>query len=123
MVRRVRGEDHVAAARGAGASDAYILRRHILPEIIPANIVVWSFTVGTLVVIEGALSFLGLGVKPPLPSWGSMLNSGTTFLQTAWWIALWPGLMLVLTVLATNGVGTGLRRMLDLSDTTDGGGA
>jgi peptide/nickel transport system permease protein len=110
IAQRLRGEDYVMAAAGAGATDGYIIRKHILPQVIPANLVVWSFTVGTLVIIEGALSFLGLGVKPPQPSWGNILSDGVNYLETAWWICLWPALMLVTTVIATNGLGTGLRR-------------
>ena len=110
IAQRLRGEDYVLAAAGAGATDGYIIRKHILPQVIPANLVVWSFTVGTLVIIEGALSFLGLGVKPPQPSWGNILSDGVNYLETAWWICLWPALMLVTTVVATNGLGTGLRR-------------
>ncbi len=67
------------------------MRRHVLPQVLPANLVVWSFTVGALVVIEGALSFLGLGVKPPTPSWGNILSDGTAYLETAWWICRLAG--------------------------------
>ncbi|MFD1826297.1 MULTISPECIES: ABC transporter permease [Mumia] len=110
IVQRVRGEDYVVAAAGAGASDLYLVRRHILPQVLPANLVVWSFTVGALVVIEGALSFLGLGVKPPTPSWGNIVSDGTPYLETAWWIVAWPALMIVVTVMCANALGTGLRR-------------
>lgn len=111
VAMRVRGEDYVAAARGAGASNFYLIRTHVLPQVLPANLVVWSFTVGTLVIIEGALSFLGLGVRPPQASWGSLLSDGRGFLETAWWISLWPGVLLVVTVVATNLLGTALRRL------------
>jgi peptide/nickel transport system permease protein len=111
IAQRVRSEDYVVAARGAGASDLYLVRKHVLPQVLPANLVVWSFTVGTLVVIEGALSFLGLGVRPPLPSWGNILSDGRNYLETAWWICLWPALMLVATVVCTNMLGTSLRRL------------
>lgn len=111
VAMRVRSEDYVAAARGAGASNAYLIRTHVLPQVLPANLVVWSFTVGTLVIVEGALSFLGLGVRPPQASWGQLLSDGRGFLETAWWISLWPGLLLVVTVVATNVLGVALRRL------------
>lgn len=110
IAQRLRGEDYVMAAVGAGASDTYIIRKHVLPQVVPANLVVWAFTVGTLVIIEGALSFLGLGVKPPQPSWGNILSDGVNYLERAWWICLWPSLMLVATVISTNALGNGLRR-------------
>lgn len=111
IAQRVRSEDYVVAAAGAGASTGYLIRKHVLPQVLPANLVVWSFTVGTLVIVEGALSFLGLGVRPPMPSWGNILSDGTNYLETAWWIALWPALMLVGTVMCTNALGTSLRRL------------
>lgn len=110
VAMRVRGEDYVAAARGAGASTGYLIRRHVLPQVLPANLVVWAFTVGTLVIIEGALSFLGLGVRPPQASWGSVLADGRGFLDTAWWMSAWPGALLVVTVVSTNLLGQALRR-------------
>lgn len=112
IVQRVRGEDFVVAAVGAGASTGYVVRRHLLPQVVPVNLVVWSFTVGTLVVIEGSLSFLGLGVRPPMPSWGNLISDGTTYLGTAWWIVAWPSAFIVLTVLCANALGAGLRRHL-----------
>jgi peptide/nickel transport system permease protein len=112
IVQRVRSEDYVVAAVGAGASDAYVIRKHLVPQVLPVVLVVWSFTVGTLVVIEGSLSFLGLGVRPPMPSWGNLIADGTVHLATAWWIVAWPSAMIVLTVLGSNALGTALRRRL-----------
>ncbi|MBS4753848.1 ABC transporter permease [Nocardioides sp. zg-ZUI104] len=113
IVQRLRGEDYVVAATGAGASDAYVVWRHLLPQVLPVTLVVWSFTVGTLVVIESSLSFLGLGVRPPTPSWGNLISDGTSYLETAWWILTWPALMIVVTVLCANALGTALRRRLN----------
>jgi ABC-type dipeptide/oligopeptide/nickel transport system permease subunit len=110
IAQRVRSEDYVVAAAGAGATDTYLVRTHVLPQVLPANLVVWSFTVGTLVIIEGALSFLGLGVRPPMPSWGNILADGTAYLETAWWICACPAVMIVATVMCANTLGTGLRR-------------
>ena len=70
LARRLRGADHVQAAIGLGASDGRIIRRHVLPAVLPANLIVWTLTVGTLILIEGGLSFLGLGVRPPDPVLG-----------------------------------------------------
>jgi len=118
IAQRVRSEDYVVAAAGAGAGDGYLMRRHVLPQVLPVVLVVWSFTVGALVVIEGALSFLGLGVKPPTPSWGNIMSDGTLYLETAWWIAAWPATMIVLTVVCANGLGNGLRRCWAAPDVT-----
>ena len=112
VVHRLRGEDYVVAATGAGASDRYVVLKHLLPQVLPVTLVVWSFTVGTLVVIESSLSFLGLGVRPPTPSWGNLISDGTVYLETAWWIIAWPSIMIALTVLCANTLGTALRRRL-----------
>ncbi|MET7401144.1 ABC transporter permease [Dactylosporangium sp. NPDC005572] len=114
LVRRLRGADHVQAAIGLGAGDARVIRRHVLPAVLPANLVVWTLTVGTLILIEGGLSFLGLGVRPPTPSWGNMLNDGRGFLEIAWWMTAAPGVALTLTVLLTNLLGDALRDRLDV---------
>jgi len=110
----LRGEDYVQAAIGMGAGDTWILRRHVLRSVLAPNLVVWTLTVGTLVVIEGALSFLGLGVRPPTASWGSMLNDGRAYLETAWWLVVFPGAALTITVALTNLLGDGLRDALDV---------
>lgn len=112
VVQRLRGEDFVVAATGAGASDRYVVVKHLLPQVLPVTLVVWSFTVGTLVVIESSLSFLGLGVRPPTPSWGNLISDGTVYLETAWWIIAWPSIMIGLTVLCANTLGTAMRRRL-----------
>lgn len=112
IVQRLRSEDYVVAATGAGATDRYVIAKHLLPQVLPVTLVVWSFTVGTLVVIESSLSFLGLGVRPPTPSWGNLISDGTVYLETAWWILTWPALMIVLTVLCANALGAALRRRL-----------
>ncbi len=110
----LRGEDYVQAAIGMGASDGWILRRHVLRSVLAPNLVVWTLTVGTLVVIEGALSFLGLGVRPPTASWGNMLSDGRAYLETAWWLVAFPGVALTATVAFTNLLGDGLRDALDV---------
>ncbi|MDA0632655.1 ABC transporter permease [Nonomuraea sp. MCN248] len=114
IVKQVRGEDYVMAAVGAGAGHRNVLTRHLLPAVASANLVIWTFSVGTMVLVEGGLSFLGLGVRPPAPSWGTILSDGRELLETAWWIPLWPGLMLTLTVLLVNLLGDGLRDTFDV---------
>ncbi|MGA3540315.1 ABC transporter permease [Melissospora conviva] len=114
LARRLRGADHVQAAIGLGASDGRIIRRHVLPAVLPANLIVWTLTVGTLILIEGGLSFLGLGVRPPTPSWGNMLSDGRGYLELAWWATAAPGAALTLTVLLTNLLGDALRDSLDI---------
>ena len=106
-------KDYVRAARALGASDAGIVGRHILPNILSPLIVVATTQIAGAIMAEAALSFLGLGQQPPAPSWGSMLNSAQRFLVNEPWMAVWPGLAIFLTVLSFNLVGDGLRDALD----------
>jgi ABC-type dipeptide/oligopeptide/nickel transport system permease subunit len=105
--------DYVQAASALGASNGRTLLRHILPNISGALIVQASLAIAEAVLAESTLSFLGLGVQPPTPSWGSMLNTARGYLQTAPWLALAPGVIIFLTVLAFNLLGDGLRDALD----------
>jgi peptide/nickel transport system permease protein len=109
----LRSRDFVEAAKGSGASMFRILVRHLLPNAISIIIVQTTLTVATAILAESALSFLGLGVPPPTPSWGNMLTEGRLQLSRAWWIATSPGLAIFLTVLSLNVVGDGLRDALD----------
>jgi peptide/nickel transport system permease protein len=109
----VREEVYVRASRSVGASDARILLRHVLPNAAPPIIVQTSISLAFAVLAEAALSFLGLGTQPPAPSWGRMLAEGRGFLELAWWMALFPGLAIVLVVLAFNLLGDSLRDVLD----------
>ena len=109
----VREQEFVHAERALGASDARILARHLLPNVLSPIIVVATLEVGLMIIFEAALSFLGLGVQPPAPSWGGMLSEGREYLATAWWLATFPGLAIMLTVLAANLVGDGAREALD----------
>ncbi len=120
VARIVRGEfisirerEYVQAARALGASDFRIIFRHILPNTLAPIIVVVTLGFAGAIVAEAGLSFLGLGIQPPEPSWGSMLRAGYNFLVTAWWIPLFPGLAITLSVLAFNIFGDGLRDALD----------
>jgi len=120
FARQVRGEtlaikeqDFVALAVVAGRSSAWIIRRHIFPNVVPTLLVISTLQVGYVILLEGTLSFLGVGVPPPNPAWGLMIADGRGFLATAWWISLFPGLAMLLTVLAVNLLGDWLRDHLD----------
>ena len=103
----------VEAARVVGARDRRIIARHILPNVGASIIVIGSLTVANLILFEASLSFLGLGVPPPTPTWGRMVFDGMEYLSTAWWIPLFPGSAVMLTVLGSNLVGDWLRDALD----------
>jgi peptide/nickel transport system permease protein len=109
----VKVEDYVEAGRAVGSPPWRIALMHILPNIMPALLVQATLSIAAAIIAEAALSFLGLGQQPPLPSWGSMLNAAQRFLTTAPWMALWPGLGIFLVVLSFNLVGDGLRDALD----------
>lgn len=109
----IRHRDYVQAAIAMGASSLQIIWHHIIPAILSVNIVLWTLTFGTLIIVESSLSFIGLGVSPPIPSWGNMLSDSQTYLQDAWWLSVVPGLALMLTVLCTNTIGDTLQKWLD----------
>jgi len=109
----LRGRDFVEATRASGAGEARIMFRHVLPNVISPVIVVATFAVGSMVVLEATLSFLGIGVPLRVATWGSMLNSGRTYLKSAWWITAFPGLAIFVTVLAINALGDSMRDALD----------
>ncbi len=112
-VLSLRNRDYIDAARVLGASNSRILMRHIFPNVVPI-IVVWaSLVVPGLILTEAALSYLGIGVRPPTPSWGNMLQDGKQFLRVAWTLIFIPGFMIYITVLSVNLVGSGLRDALD----------
>src|SRR4029453_2925575 len=118
--RIVRGEtlslrqrEFVEAARALGATDRYLLWRHILPHVLPPVIVIATFSVARTIIAEARLSFLGLGIPPPAPSWGAMLDEGRNYITTGWWLALFPGLAILPLLLRINLVGDLLRDLLD----------
>jgi peptide/nickel transport system permease protein len=120
FARQIRGEtlavkeqDFVALAVVAGRSNIWIISRHIFPNVVPTLLVISTLQVGYVILLEGTLSFLGVGVPPPNPAWGLMIAEGRGFLATAWWITLFPGLAMLLTVLAVNLMGDWLRDHLD----------
>jgi ABC-type dipeptide/oligopeptide/nickel transport system permease subunit len=112
-VLSVKEREFVLAARTVGIRDSAIILRHILPNVLAPLIVLATLGMASAIITASALSFLGLGVKPPTPEWGNMLAEGREFLQHAWWVAFFPGLAIMLTVLAINLLGDGLRDALD----------
>jgi len=109
----VREKDYVLAARALGVADLRIMFRHILPNVVSAVIVLATFAFSLMIITEASLSFIGLGVQPPAPSWGRMLGDGRDYLAVAWWLPTFPGLFIMLTVLGANLLGDCLRDMLD----------
>lgn len=103
----------IEAARALGVSTGQVLWRHLVPNLLPSVIVLWTFTMATAIVAEAGLSFLGLGVPPTIPSWGAMLAEGRSLLAVAWWLGTIPGLAIFLTATAFNLLGDLLRDKLD----------
>ena len=116
LVLSVSQEDYVRGARALGAGDLRVMARHILPNIVSAILVQATVAVPTAIIAEAVLSVLGLGVQPPAPSWGTMLNAAQQFLEQAPWMAYWPGLAIFLLALSFNLAGDGLRDVLDPRD-------
>jgi peptide/nickel transport system permease protein len=113
QVLAVREREFVQSARAIGASAPRIILRHILPNVLTPAVVVATLELARVIVLEAGLSFLGLGVQPPNPSWGRMLAEGRTYISSAWWIITFPGLALMLTVLSVNLLGDWLRDHFD----------
>jgi peptide/nickel transport system permease protein len=113
VVLSIREREFVQSVRALGGSDHRILFRHILPNILSPVVVLATLDLARLIVLESTLSFLGLGVQPPSPSWGGMLGQGRQYLDTAWWLSTFPGLAIMLTTLAISRGGDWLRDMLD----------
>jgi ABC-type dipeptide/oligopeptide/nickel transport system permease subunit len=112
-VLSVKEREYVLAARALGIRDGAVILRHILPNVLAPLVVLATLGVASAIITSSALSFLGLGIKPPAPEWGNLLAEGREFLQYAWWVAFFPGLAIMLTVFAINLLGDGLRDALD----------
>src|SRR6267378_3261152 len=116
LVLSTAAEDYVQGARALGAGDLRLMGRHVLPNIASSLLVQATISVPIAIIAEAILSFLGLGVQPPAPSWGTMLNAAQQFLETAPWLAWWPGLAIFSLTLSFNLAGDGLRDLLDPRD-------
>ena len=113
MVLSAREQQYVLAAQASGATKTRVLCRHILPNISAPLIVLATFQLTAIILLEASLSFLGIGVQPPTPSWGSMIGEGRGYLNTAWWIAIVPGAAIVLATITISLIGDWLRDALD----------
>jgi len=113
QVLSIKEREFVAAARSMGAGDGRVMRRHILPHVVSSLFVLSGFQLGRLILLEATLSFLGLGLRPPTPSWGGMLADGRLSMFNAWWVVACPSLAISLLVLSANLLGDGLRDLLD----------
>ncbi|HEV7517037.1 MAG TPA: ABC transporter permease, partial [Thermoanaerobaculia bacterium] len=112
-IRSLAEREFVLAARALGGRPLAILWHHLLPNALTPVLVQATLLLGNLILVESALSFLGLGIGPPTPSWGNMIADGSDTLATAWWVAVFPGAAIAVTVLAVNLLGEGLRDVLD----------
>ena len=113
QTRAIKNEPYVDLARVAGCTLTRILLRHILPGVINTAVVIATLSVGNLILAEAALSFLGAGIPPPTPSWGGMVSDGRSYLSTAWWPTVFPGLAIFMVVMSLNFTGDWLRDRLD----------
>ncbi|MEM6901832.1 MAG: ABC transporter permease [Pseudomonadota bacterium] len=109
----VRTRPYVTAATALGVGDAAILRRHILPNVMSPVIIATTLSIGNVILLESVLSFLGLGIQPPVPSWGNMLTNAQSLIWNAPWLAIYPGLAIFVTVIAFNLLGDGLQQALN----------
>ena len=113
MVLSVREREFVLAARAFGVRDLPMVWHHVLPQVVGPVIILMTLNVANNILLESSLTFLGLGVDPLIPSWGGMLADGRTYLQTAWWVSVFPGVAIMLTVLGLNLLGDWLRDLVD----------
>jgi peptide/nickel transport system permease protein len=112
-VLSLKHRDFVLAGRALGARDTHLLLRHILPNVMGSVLVLFTLTVVRTILSEASLSFLGLGIQPPSPSWGGMLSEGRQYLASAWWVGTIPGVVLMFAIVSINLVGDSLRDILD----------
>jgi peptide/nickel transport system permease protein len=113
QVLSAKNQEYVLAARTVGAHDGVILFRHVLPNVITPAIIIGTFGIAAAIIGEATLSFLGVGIQAPTPTWGNMLADGRSYVASAWWLATFPGLAIMLTVLSINVIGDWLRDYLD----------
>ena len=113
QVLSLRSREFVEAIRALGGSAMRVVLRHVLPNVLSSIVVVATLELARSIVLEATLSFLGLGIQPPTPSWGGMIQEGRDYLDSAWWIATCPGIVLMLTSIVVSRTGDGLRDLLD----------
>jgi peptide/nickel transport system permease protein len=113
QVMSVRSKEYVEAAEALGSRDSRIIIKHVLPNILAPIIVLASLDIATAILSVASLSFLGLGAQPPIPDWGGMIDQGRQYLRTAWWVGVFPGFAIMMTVLGFNLLGDALRDILD----------
>lgn len=113
MVLSLREREYVVAARAIGSGGTRVILRHLLPNVLSVVLVIATFDVGRIIILESTLSFLGLGVQPPTASWGSDLRDAAAYIRRAWWTATFPGIAIMIVVLGVNLVGDALRDWLD----------
>jgi peptide/nickel transport system permease protein len=109
----LREKEFILSVKALGGSNGRIIFKHLLPNVIPPIIVIVTLEMARMIIMEAALSFLGLGIQPPTPTWGGMLADGRVYLATSWWLATFPGLVIMVVVLGINLLGNWLRDMLD----------
>jgi len=109
----IRSLEYVEAARGSGASAGRVLLRHVLPNATGPMLVIASFEMARVIIVEAAMSFLGLGIRPPTPTWGNMLADGRAYIRDAWWLSTFPGLAIMLLAGSVNFIGDAVRDALD----------
>jgi peptide/nickel transport system permease protein len=113
VVLSVKEREFVESAKALGAGNSRIILRHVLPNVISPVIIVAALDLGRMILAESSLSFLGLGIQPPTPSWGSMIADGRSYLFNAWWVSTFPGLFLAATVMVIALLGDAVRDRLD----------
>jgi peptide/nickel transport system permease protein len=112
-VLSLREKEFITSVKALGGSNGRIIFKHLFPNVVPPIIVIVTLEMARMIIMEAALSFLGLGIQPPTPTWGGMLADGRVYLITSWWLATFPGLVIMLVVLGINLLGNWLRDMLD----------
>lgn len=122
QVLSLKEQAFIQAARGMGLPTRILLLRHLIPNCLAPVIVYGSLAIGSTILVEASLSFLGLGVPPPTPTWGNIVNDGREYLRSAWWITMFPGGMIVFAVMSFNLLGDGLRDAMDPKTRQTGGG-
>lgn len=115
-VLTIKEQDYVTASRAIGGSDLHILIRHILPNILIPLLVQMTNDVGPALVTSSSLSFIGMGAQPPTPEWGSMVSQGRNYILDYWWISTFPGIAILITVMAFNSLGESIRRAFQIRD-------